>query len=394
LGRRPSPRRAAVGLLLALPLLAAALPPAAEPADAGDAGREAAWRVLLLTVPATDVRLPDGRRVASRLTERDEIDAAASFAAVPRLAARLTGGRLRIETFRARCQGAVARVTPHSGGYVPLASDVADLIRPYDESGDYDTVGVFWSGKGLDGPWGIGGTLTPAGNTYFAVRDAAPGTWAAPSAGEIFLHEWLHGAATWYRRQGFESRIPPRDADGGESYGYARSPALGWSIYYRDLMTGRVPVEGRLLGFNADMWALGGPRAQRARSEQAARSAVPARCVPAELSLAPGAGAPVTYVFPADAAGARVRSRAAYFASPDGRRLCPDIGPYAMDVTLADAGEPEWSDRPVLPAAVAERARSQGLSSVVLRQTFEGTRRDGASAAWRAELAVRIDRGG
>jgi hypothetical protein len=70
--------------------------------------------------------------------------------------------------------------------------------------------------------------------------------------GEVWLHEWLHGACDHFARRGFE--MPPHDADGGGSAGYQQSATDGWTAYYRDLMTGRVRVGDRRLGIPAEAW--------------------------------------------------------------------------------------------------------------------------------------------
>src|SRR5579872_279204 len=57
------------------------------------------------------------------------------------------------------------------------------------------------------------------------------------------------------RALGFRDQIPPADADGGDLYGYAKSPVHGWCTYYWPLYNGLVPVDGVLRGFTSEMWA-------------------------------------------------------------------------------------------------------------------------------------------
>jgi hypothetical protein len=66
------------------------------------------------------------------------------------------------------------------------------------------------------------------------------------------LHEWLHGVCRRFQGQGH--LMPDRDADGAEIHGYLRSPTVGWTDYYRDLMSGNVIENGSLIGIPLEAW--------------------------------------------------------------------------------------------------------------------------------------------
>ena len=51
--------------------------------------------------------------------------------------------------------------------------------------------------------------------------------------------------------------MPTPDVDGAEIHGYVRSQKGGWTDYYRDLMTGKVLENGKLVGIPRDAWRTG-----------------------------------------------------------------------------------------------------------------------------------------
>ena len=56
-----------------------------------------------------------------------------------------------------------------------------------------------------------------------------------------------------FARQGHP--MPSGDADGGDRHGYTRSPATGWTGFYRDLMNGNVIEDGRAKGIPRSAWS-------------------------------------------------------------------------------------------------------------------------------------------
>jgi hypothetical protein len=79
--------------------------------------------------------------------------------------------------------------------------------------------------------------------------------WNEPDVGEVWLHEWLHGACAKFAKRGFV--MPKGDADAGGSHGYQHSSVYGWGEFYWDLMTGQVLDEGRRTGITKEAWESG-----------------------------------------------------------------------------------------------------------------------------------------
>ncbi len=89
--------------------------------------------------------------------------------------------------------------------------------------------------------------------TYGVVGNAPSWAWHREAPGEVWLHEWLHGVCDYFAKQGHT--IPMSDADGAEIHGYVRSQTAGWTNYYRDLLTGNVAENGKLVGIPRSAWA-------------------------------------------------------------------------------------------------------------------------------------------
>jgi thiol-disulfide isomerase/thioredoxin len=222
------------------------------------------WHVLLVVIRDTNVTVQqNGQSVAYQdtLTDQEIERARQSFFAMPGLAARLTQNRVKIDPKWIVLQAAVTKVSDAGSSMLyPSASDIYPLIESFDKSGEWDTIAVFWKGSKIMHAFGLGGMMTPKGSTYLVVAEASPYAWTGGQGGEIFLHEWTHGVATFFRRLGYADRIPPKDADGGEAYGYKNTPYDGWCTYYLPLFNALVPFEGELRGFDAEMWQRGAAR--------------------------------------------------------------------------------------------------------------------------------------
>jgi len=88
--------------------------------------------------------------------------------------------------------------------------------------------------------------------TYATVANVQSEIWEIPVKGEVWLHEWLHGACSFFKSLGYT--MPDGDADGAERHGYIRSPVTGWTDYYRDLMNQDVLEEGTATGIPTAAW--------------------------------------------------------------------------------------------------------------------------------------------
>ena len=224
------------------------------------------WKALLLAYRCLDVSLSrGGDRFVHSLSDSEVDDALTSFAELPGLVDRLSGGEagIRQEVVAAdRCLDSLTLMG--DGLYWPSPSDTRTELDRLARPGTRDSVFVLWPQNDLreggnvpSGGWGLalGASEWSNGATYATVANAASAVWSEPVRGEVWLHEWLHGVCDHYARRGWS--MPPGDADGGERCGYRREPGHGWSRYYRDLMTGRVMAGGRAHGITAEAWRSG-----------------------------------------------------------------------------------------------------------------------------------------
>jgi hypothetical protein len=224
------------------------------------------WKALLLVYRCLDVGLSGaGGRFVHSLSEPEVEDALRSFAELPGIVSRLSGGEagLRHEVVAAgRCLDSLTLMG--DGLYWPSPADTRAEVDRVAAPGTRDSIFVLWpqndlrgGGQVPSGGWGLalGASEWSNGATYATVANVPSAVWSEPVRGEVWLHEWLHGACDLYARRGFE--MPPGDADGGERCGYRREPEHGWSRYYGDLMTGSVQVGGRGLGITAEAWRSG-----------------------------------------------------------------------------------------------------------------------------------------
>ncbi|HSR24107.1 MAG TPA: hypothetical protein VLW53_11185 [Candidatus Eisenbacteria bacterium] len=219
------------------------------------------WRALLLVYRSID--LPGD----FRHTLGDEEVAAGldSFSRFPELAAELSGGEVEVVVEVAHVRRALGSLTPMGDGMRwPSPDDTRPELTRLAPPGARDSLFALWPQRDLatgahvpTGGWGLAirGTEWSNGATYATVANADAAAWARPVVGEVWLHEWLHGVCDHFARRGYE--MPPRDADGGDAAGYVQSPTDGWCAYYRDLMTARVSVGGRLLGIAPAAWRTG-----------------------------------------------------------------------------------------------------------------------------------------
>lgn len=136
-------------------------------------------------------------------------------------------------------------------------------LDTYAPPGKYDSIFVHWAScdfavdqcvTSQGWGWGLYATDWANGATYATVSNAPDWMWQLPTVGEVWLHEWLHGASPFYEGLGYPQ--PQGNADGGGSHGYLPDPQTGWSSYYRDLMTGQVwePLLNQYTGITAEAW--------------------------------------------------------------------------------------------------------------------------------------------
>lgn len=232
---------------------------------------DAIWKILLVTIPETNVTVTrnDKKETLHETISRQDIDCAKkSYSQFPLLVAKLTQNRVKIEAKMITLKETISQVTALGADFhYPSAEDVYSHIKSYDESGEYDCILINWKGSSLMGSWGTAGKKTRKGSLYLVVRDADEKAWSEDNNGEIFLHLWIRGIASDFREMGYSDQIPPNDAAGGESNGYSGSRGGGWRSYYWPLLNGLVPVNGVMKGFTSEMWKRGAPRHRNPKTQ-------------------------------------------------------------------------------------------------------------------------------
>jgi len=135
--------------------------------------------------------------------------------------------------------------------------DAWDDIKEYVEGNHYDSIFIHWKKGDIPARgWGLGSLKKKDKErfTFATLTEAPVSSWQRPTVGEPFLHEWLHGVSRFYDKK-IGVKLPDRNADGAEIYGYERDPKAGWMDYYRDLMTEQVVDEnGEKLGIPKRVW--------------------------------------------------------------------------------------------------------------------------------------------
>lgn len=219
------------------------------------------WRALLLVFAAIDLR-GEFRHTLSDAEVAAGVD---SFRRFPALATELSGGEVGVTYEVAHVDRPLFTLTPMGEDMRwPSPTDVRPELDRLAPAGAVDSLFVLWPQRNLatgaevrTGGWGLAIRATEWSNgaTYATVANASEAIWSHPVVGEVWLHEWLHGVCDHFARRGFE--MPPNDADGGGRAGYESTAHEGWTPFYRDLMTGRVPHEGRLVGIPPAAWRTG-----------------------------------------------------------------------------------------------------------------------------------------
>jgi hypothetical protein len=223
------------------------------------------WKALLLIY--RELKLPISgrgrrRRFHHRASEQSINDAIESFAGFPDLVQSLTSGVATIRCATKEIARPLTSLTQREENeFWPSPDDTRIELDEFAPVGHYDSIFVFWPQHDLEGgtsvpgsAWGLGMGASDWTNsaTYAAVSNAPGAAWRNEARGEVWLHEWLHGVCQHFARLGYA--MPERDADGAELHGYERSSTMGWTSYYRDLMTGMVAEHGKFLGIPLVAW--------------------------------------------------------------------------------------------------------------------------------------------
>jgi hypothetical protein len=225
------------------------------------------WKALLLVYVELDVRLRIGglrkRRFHHYLSSNATDDAIESFRGFPDLVRELTSGAATLEyEIKTIARPLTSLTQRNENEFWPSPDDTRTELDQCASADRPDSVFVLWPQHNFERKtsipgtaWGlaIGASHRTNGATYAAIANAPASAWRNEARGEVWLHEWLHGVCHHFAQCGFV--MPQRDADGAELHGYQRSPTVGWSDYYRDLMNGRVVENGRPVGIPLGAWA-------------------------------------------------------------------------------------------------------------------------------------------
>ena len=248
---------------------------AAEP-DAEPEAALSTWRILMLVFQETDTDYlgEDGQwhHLTTSLTDSDIDAMLASFTGPVAAAVRdWSAGAVQWDIDVRYAPRPVTHLSwPDANGKQWLDPEsIRDVIDACSADGAYDQIMVYW--KDSDGStfipsagWGLALPYSPAQNWGYLTVTALPADWWNPSCADIisqvWIHEWLHCACSFYATKGYA--MPTNDADGGELHGYVEDQGElpGWGAFYADLMQGRVLEGGRELGITREAWLSGSIR--------------------------------------------------------------------------------------------------------------------------------------
>ena len=224
------------------------------------------WKTLLLLYDRIDVVYNDRQYKRTHfeyaMTSQEIMEGMESFRQFPHLVENLTDGAATIECDAVRAAeplASVSNVREHQ--FWPSPVDVRGELEKAMSARRFHSVLVYWPQhdfqSGISIPsygwgWGMGPSPRSYHATYATVANASSRAWKIPMVGEVWLHEWLHGACAHFAKLGH--RMPDGDADGADRHGYVRSPETGWTDYYRDLMIGSVISDGQPAGIPSTAW--------------------------------------------------------------------------------------------------------------------------------------------
>jgi len=222
-----------------------------------------AWRHLLLLYMKTDASYEKEAktgRVTGDISTSLASTVEEAFRTLPVLVETGSGGAVAASVQVIRVSRPVSHVSQIRDHYWLSPTDVQQELEQFAPAGAFDAVHVVWASGPLLVFFGLGGAFVNDGKTTFSSIVAGDESWwKGANPGEVFLHEWLHGACRYFQGLGYV--MPDLDADGGSMHGYQESANDGWMTYLGDLMRGNV-WEGRLsryTGITAEAWKRGRP---------------------------------------------------------------------------------------------------------------------------------------
>ncbi len=281
---------AIVSLLVVIPLATA------QGEIAGAAAEEPAastWRILLIVFQETDTDYVglDGQwhHMTTSLTDSEIGAMLTSFTGPVAAAVReWSAGAVQWDIDVRYASRPVTRLSspdPSSNRQWLDPMSIQDVIDGYSPDGVYDQVMVYWSngdGSAVIPSWGWGLALPyfPSQAWGYLTVTAIRASYWNPSVADIWsqiwIHEWLHCACSFYASQGHP--MPVGDADGWSYHGYAEGQdgLPGWAAYYSDLMQGRVLEGNQRFGITREAWLSGSIRTATTTSSTTSTTLIPA----------------------------------------------------------------------------------------------------------------------
>ena len=263
-------------LLCVSPRAGGGIAAAGAPVTVAEDTAASTWKILLIVFQETDTDYVDEdgqRRHLTASLSNPEIDALlTSFTGPVTQAVRdWSAGAVQWDVDVRYAPRPVTGLSSASADHKQWLDpdSIQDVIDLYSPDGAYDQIMVYW--KDSDGTstipswgWGLALPYSASRNWCYLTVAAIPASyWNATvpdTWSQVWIHEWLHCACSYYAARGYA--MPTSDADGGGSHGYVEEQEgmPGWGSFYSDLMQGRVEEDGRLLGVTREAWLSGSPR--------------------------------------------------------------------------------------------------------------------------------------
>lgn len=212
------------------------------------------WKSLLIIIKEVDALL-DSVLYKNTLTSTEITDAGAAVTLFPSVINSVTSGNATMKfpdktiVIKKLTKISYVDTNDHSKGVWPDSVNVFDALQLQGEKwewGQYDSVFVVHPLPG--GGWGLCDPAANRGSTYATINGKTG--WLLTCNGEVFLHEWLHGACGFFRQmdytmpQKLDTSVIPNvvriDADCAGVLGYSQDSSSCWKPYYVDLMTNNV----------------------------------------------------------------------------------------------------------------------------------------------------------
>lgn len=208
------------------------------------------WKALLIIVKEVDAVL-NGTTYKGLLTPTEIADAEKAITLFPSVISSITKGNATLVFPNKNILvNKLSNISYVNGSDVwPDANNIFNAIISQGDNwewGIYDSVFVVHPLPG--GGWGSFDPTSNRGSTYATIN--AKAGWMLTCNGEVFLHEWLHGACGFFRQMGYtmpkklDTSVVPnvtrKDADCAGVLGYVKDGSGCWKPYYIALMTNSV----------------------------------------------------------------------------------------------------------------------------------------------------------